>query len=131
MAVSARLTPAQGRKFAFTLGIALTVLGLLSLWRGHTVAPYVLLAPGAVLLVAGAVVPTRLGLIERAWMALGVRISKVMTPVMMTVIYFVVITPFGLAMRALGKNPLTENHRKDSSWVVRTSKRKSNLKRQF
>ena len=49
MAVSARLTPAQGRKFAFTLGIALLVLGAFSLWRGHTIVPYVLLAPGAVL----------------------------------------------------------------------------------
>ena len=132
MAVSTRLTPAQqGRKFAFTLGIALAVLGGLSLWRGHVIAPFVLLVPGAALLLAGLVIPQHLGPIERGWMALGHKLSVVMTPVMMVVLYYVTITPFGLLMRLFGKRPLTENHQPGTAWVDRTKKRQSNLNRQF
>ncbi|MFZ5677486.1 MAG: SxtJ family membrane protein [Pseudomonadota bacterium] len=130
MAVSARLTPAQGRKFAFTLGIALLVLGAFSLWRGHTIVPYVLLAPGAVLLLAGLVIPQHLGPIERAWMALGHKLSVVMTPIVMFVLFFGTITSFGLLMRAFGKRPLTENHQPRTAWVDR-KKPRSDLKRQF
>ena len=132
MAVSTRLTAAaQGRKFAFTLGIALVVLGAFSLWRGHTIAPFVLLVPGAVLLVAGLVIPQHLGPIERAWMALGHKMSVIMTPVLMVVLYYGTITSFGLLMRAFGKQPLTENQQPGTAWVDRGKKRQSDLKRQF
>lgn len=132
MAVSTRLTAAaQGRKFAFTLGIALLVLGGLSLWRGHTIVPFVLLVPGAVLLLAGLVIPQHLGPIERAWMALGHKLSVVMTPVIMFVLYYGVLASFGLLMRAFGKRPLTENHQPGTAWVERGTKRRSDLKRQF
>jgi len=131
MAVSARLSPAQGRKFAFTLGIAFLVLGLLSMWRGHEIAPYFLLVPGGIFLLAGLLVPTRLGAVERAWMGLGHRISIFMAPIMMAVVYFGALMPFGLVMRALGKHPLTENHKKDTAWIPREKKRQSDLKRQF
>lgn len=131
MAVSTGLTAAaQGRKFSFTLGIALLVLGALSMWRGHTIVPYVLLVPGAVLLVAGLIIPQHLGPVERAWMGLGHKIGIVMTPVTMFVIYYGAITSFGLLMRTFGKRPMTENRKPTTSWVDRT-KRKSDLKRQF
>jgi hypothetical protein len=131
MAVSARLSPAQGRKFAFTLVIAFLVLGLLSMWRGHEVAPYFLFVPAGIFLLAGLLVPTRLGPIKRAWMGLGHRISLFMAPVILAVIYFGALTLFGLAMRMMGKRPLTEHHKKDTAWVPREGKRQSNLKRQF
>src|SRR5687768_14371051 len=38
--VPARLTAAQGRRFAFTVGAAFLVLGALLLWRGRAVIAY-------------------------------------------------------------------------------------------
>ena len=132
MAVSTRLSAAaQGRKFAFTLGIALVVLGSFSLWRGHVIAPYVLMVPGVVLLLAGIAIPQHLGPVECAWMGLGHKLSIVMTPIMMFVIYYGAVTPFGLLMRAFGKRPLTENRKADTTWADRGAKRQSNLSRQF
>ena len=107
MATSTRLTARQGRKFAFTLGIALVVLGGLSLWRGHDIVPFFLLVPGAMLFLAGILAPTRLGPVERRWMAFGHFLSRFMSPIVLGVLYFGVLTPFGLAMRLFGKNPLT------------------------
>ena len=64
-------------------------------------------------------------------MAIGHKLSVVMTPVMMVVLYYGTITPFGLLMRAFGKRPLTENHKTGTTWVDRSKKHQSNLNRQF
>lgn len=131
MAAPDRLAVKQGRKFAFTLGIALLVLAGLSFWRGHDIVPLVLAAPGGLLLLAGLVLPGRLGPLERQWMSFGHLLSRFMSPIMLGVVYFGVLTPVGKLMRLFGKNPLTEHHQKDTTWKVRAQKRQSDLTRQF
>ncbi len=132
MAVPTRLSAKQqGRKFAFTLGIALLALGGLSFWRGHEVVPFALLLPGVLLLLAGLVAPAHLGPVERRWMAFGHLVSRFVSPVVLAIIYFGVLTPFGVAMRIFGKHPLTEHRQAATTWTVRTTKRQSDLKRQY
>lgn len=131
MAAPDRLAVKQGRKFAFTLGIALLVLAGLSFWRGHDIVPFVLAAPGGLLLLAGLVLPGRLGPLERQWMSFGHLLSRFMSPIMLGVVYFGVLTPVGKLMRLFDKNPLQEHHQKDTTWKVRAQKRQSDLTRQF
>lgn len=132
MAISAGLSAKQqGRKFAFTLGTALVLLGGLSFWRGHEFAPYVLAVPGAMLLLAGLVAPAYLGPVERRWMAFGHLVSRFMSPIVLAVIFFGVLTPFGVAMRIFGKHPLTEHRQSQTAWVDRKAKRQSDLRRQY
>ena len=72
---------------------------------------------GASLALAGLAVPTRLGGIERAWMAVEHAISKVSTPIFMGVVYFLMLTPTGLAMRLLGRNRLVNARGGSSAWI--------------
>jgi len=131
-AVPARLTAAAGRRFAFTVGTAMLVLGGVVAWRGARWVAWTLGVIGATLLAAGLVAPTRLGPVERAWYALAAAISKVTTPIVMGVLYFVVLTPAGLVMRALGRNPLVRSSSADTAWVRRpVGARRSDLERQF
>src|SRR6185295_3284434 len=97
--VPARLTAAEGRKFGLTVGIAFLALGSFVMWRGKQRTATVLLSLGAVLVVAGLVVPRLLGPVEKAWMGLAHLISKVTTPIFMGVVYFLVITPIGFLRR--------------------------------
>ena len=46
-----------------------------------------------------------LGPVERAWMGLAGIISKVTTPIFMSVVYFVVLTPVGLLRRCSPEAP--------------------------
>ena len=130
--VPARLTAAQGRRFAFTVGAAFLVLAGVLVWRGKRPVAVAFATVGALLLVAGLMAPTRLGPIERAWYALAAAISKVTTPIVMGVLYFVVITPAGLVMRALGRSPLPRPARDASAWVSRPENaRRGDLEHQF
>jgi DMSO reductase anchor subunit len=130
--VPARLTAAQGRRFAFTVGTAMLVLAGVLVWRGKRPVAIALATIGALLIVAGLAAPTHLGPVERAWYALAAAISKVTTPIVMGVLYFVVITPAGLLMRALGRNPLPRPAPGASAWVSRPENaRRGDLERQF
>jgi hypothetical protein len=125
------LTAAEGRKFAFTVGLAFLVLAALTWWRGHPTLRTVFGMTGAVLLLAGAVAPDRLGPVYRGWMALAHAISKVTTPVFMGVVFFVVITPIGLVMRLVGRRPLRHKERDGGFWMAPASGGRSDLQRQF
>jgi hypothetical protein len=93
------------RRFGLVMAGALGALGGLAAWRGKNAA-VVLLAGAAVFAVLAVFLPRLLGPAERAWMALARVLSAVMTHVILTIFYFLVITPFGIVMRIAGRDPL-------------------------
>ena len=131
----ARLTAAQGRKFGLTLSFGFGAIGTLLLWRGAERAAWVLLALGAAMLGAGLLVPTKLGPVERAWMKLGLALSRVTTPIFYTALYLLVITPMGLVRRTFSRSPVARNHGLSSFWIARESRgaedRRQSMERQF
>jgi len=131
MAVHARLTKKEGRKFAFTVGIAFLVVGAISAWRGHQLPPRILWSLGGVLLLAGVLVPTRLGLVYRWWMALGHAVGKVMQPIVIGIMYFGVITPVAVLLRLFGMSPLIHRERDGGFWMPAASDGRSDLESQF
>jgi len=130
--IPARLTAAHGRRFGLTVGIAFLVIAGIPLWREHYKTAAVLGALGTLLVLAGLLVPTRLGPVERGWMRLAHAISKVTTPIVMGIMYLVVMTPFGIGRRLFGGNPLEHSPDEQGFWHARpTERRRSNLSRQF
>ena len=118
--VPAGLTAAEGRKFGLTVGIAFLVLGSFAIWRGKQRTAMVLLSLGGVLVVAGLVVPTLLGPVEKAWMGLAHMISKVTTPIFMGIVYFLVMTPIGFIRRmSVGKMGAPKSS-SESNWTAHT-----------
>lgn len=117
--VPARLTAAEGRKFAFTVGAAFLVLAGLALWRGKPTTASILGALSGILLVAGLVVPARLGPVQRGWMGLAHLLSKVTTPIVLGILYFGVIAPAGFVLRLFGRKSLTQRKDAPTFWVTR------------
>jgi hypothetical protein len=130
--IPARLTPAEGRKFAFTVGAAFFVLGAFVWWRGHLTLATAFGALAGTLVVLGIAVPGHLSGLNRAWMGLAHLISKVTTPIFMGVVYFIVVTPISLLMALFGKRPLRVQSGVATYWSERApDKRRSDLTRQF
>ena len=126
------MTPAEGRRFGLQVGAAFLVLAALLWWRGRVgVAPW-LAGLGGSLVVAGIAIPAHLGPVFRAWMALALVLSKVTTPIFMGVIFFGVIMPIGLVMRALGRSPLRHAGMEGGRWVPREAAgARTSMERQF
>jgi hypothetical protein len=65
--------------------------------------------------------PAALGPLNRLWLKLGLLISKVVSPVVLTILFYTTVTPIGFLMRWSGKDPLRlhRNTAAESYWIVR------------
>jgi hypothetical protein len=102
-------------------------------WRDHPTMMTVFGSLGGALSLAGLVIPTYLGPVERGWMALAHAISKVTTPIVMGVMYIGVLTPIAWLRRGFGGNPMVHQQQAAGYWRVRPEgrRRSNSLQRQF
>ena len=110
----------KGRKFGLTIGLAFSALAGLLVWRAHVPLAVGAGVLGGALLLAALVAPTALVPVERGWMAFAHAVSKVTTPIVMGVVYFIVVAPIGVLMRLVGHHPLRHGA-EGSRWVSRSA----------
>jgi len=65
------------------------------------------------------------------WMKFGVLLGKVISPMVLGLIYFFVITPIGLLMRLIGKDLLKKNFSNNKSYWIKRNKKVGSMKKQF
>ena len=125
---------AELRKFGITLGIVFGLLGSLFLWRGKPYYLY-LFALSGFFLFFGLLFPTLLKPIHKAWMALALILGSIMTRVILSILFYLVITPLGLISKISGKDFLDLKFDKssDSYWILREKVvlEKTNYEKQF
>lgn len=128
---STEFTASEGRKFAFPVGAAFLALSGILFWRDKAMAFQVTMALGTALWVLGLIIPRHLGPVYRGWMKMALMISKVTTPIFMGVVYFVVLTPTGFVMKALGRRPMRHSGDGGTFWHANAERPKSDIRRQF
>ena len=69
--------------------------------------------------------------IKKAWIKLGEILGKIIAPIVMGLIYFIIITPIGLLMRLVGKDVLNLKFNKNDSYWIKRAKNINTMKRQF
>lgn len=113
-----RKTGAELRKFGWVMATALAALTALAWWHGAGWWAWAA-GIGALFLAVGTVLPRALGPVERLWMRIAGALAVVMTTLVLTLTYYLVITPIGLLMRLLGMDQLglRLDRDADSYWV--------------
>jgi len=91
------------RNFGLLVGGVLAALGLAMWARGKGPFPC-FLAPGLVLLALGLALPKVLRPVYIAWMALALALGFVVSQVILTAFFFLVVTPVGWVAACLGKD---------------------------
>jgi len=91
------------RKFGITMFVALGLLGGLFFWRGRDYYTCFLIL-SAVFLFLGIAAPILLWPVHKVWMTLAVVMGWVMTRVIMTILFYLIVTPLGLIARLSGKD---------------------------
>jgi len=113
----------QMRRFGLTVALGLTLIGLLSWYRGHTSVPTVLWTIATVLFLFGLIAPNLLVPIQRVWMGLAIALGWVNTRIILSLLFYAVITPTGVVMRFF-RDPLDRRlgDGRTSYWVKKDSK---------
>ena len=70
--------------------------------------------------------------LNKLWMKFGIFLGSIISPFVMGVVFFMVVTPVGLIMRSLGKDLLRIKKSKSAStyWIDR-EKQNNTMKKQF
>jgi hypothetical protein len=106
------------RSFGISVGSVCGLLALITAWRGHPVAPWVLGSMAAWLIGFGWLRPSSLRIPSRLWWRLAHALGWVNTRVLLSVFFFLVVTPTGLVMRVCGWDPLRRRRAgRGSGWL--------------
>ena len=110
------------RKFGLLVGAVFAALGMLFWWRHKGQYPY-FLWPGIFLMCFGAAVPLALKYIYIAWMSLAIVLGLIVSNLLLTVFFILVITPIGLVGRLFGKDFLRLKIDRNATtyWIPRKS----------
>ena len=69
--------------------------------------------------------------LNKIWFKFGIFLGKIISPLIMGIIFFLVVTPIGLIMRLLGKDVLNLKYNKNKSYWIEKNVPKSKMKNQF
>ena len=101
------------RVFGIVMLAGFGLIGGLSLWTGSRSGAQLRVTLGITLLVLGfvlfmwsLVLPKSLVPVSRAWMRFGETLGTVVSTILLSAVYFVVVTPIGWLMRATGTDPV-------------------------
>ena len=111
------------REFGLVTGAIVAVLfGLFFPWlleRDWPLWPWVIFG---VLAVFGLVTPMALNPVYKIWMRFGLIMSKIMTPLIMSIVFYIVITPVGLFRKVFAKDSLARTFDETDSYRVPSKK---------
>ena len=69
--------------------------------------------------------------LNKLWFKFGIVLGKIISPLIMGIIFFLVVTPTGLIMRLLRKDILNLKYNQNSSYWIEKKGPKSKMKNQF
>ena len=84
-----------------------------------------------IFLILGLINSNLLSPLNKAWFKFGIILGNFVSPIVMSVVFFLVVTPTGIIMRLLGKDLLNlKKNTKETYWVKKDNSN-NNLKNQF
>jgi len=122
------------RSFGIVFFVVFVFAGTWMLLKGQP-AGWFMLASSIILLVIALVRPSILGSLNQAWFKFGLLLSRVVTPLILGVVFFLVVTPMAITRRLLGKDSLNLKFESSlkSYWINRNppGPKPNSMTRQF
>ena len=84
-----------------------------------------------IFLVLGIINSNILSPLNKLWFKFGIFLGKIISPIIMGIIFFLVVTPIGLIMRLIGKDLLNLKYNNYKSYWIEKTGPKSKMKNQF
>ena len=120
----------SNRSFGIVFFIVFLLIGTYPLLNNDHVRIWSLII-SIVFLILGLLNSKILFPLNKIWFKFGILLGKVISPLIMGLIFFVVVTPIGLLMRLFNKDLLNLKFNKSKSYWIEKSEPKSKMKNQF
>ena len=115
-------SPRALRNFGFTVGSVILFFGCELWWRNRG-AGWPLISIGTILILGGGFAPSSLKSVQGPWMIVALALGWIVTRILLTIVFFFVVTPIGLLQRIFGKRVIEVAFKADkaSYWQTRTA----------
>jgi hypothetical protein len=109
------------RKFGIMFSLIFYLLGIY-LYFAETHFSWWPFMAATILLAVSILKPSILIIPNILWLKLGLILGSIVTPVIMTIVYFSTVVPIGIIMKLLGKDmlQLKKSYKKKSYWIIRS-----------
>lgn len=126
----ARVTSAQARKTAFVVAAVLLAIAAWNFYRGRAGIAAIFGSLGALLVIIGLFIPAAARLFHVGWMRFAVALGHINSRILLSLMFYIAITPYGFISRLVGRDPLRRRGKKlESYWIER--KRAKQSREQF
>ncbi len=121
----------QNRSFGLLFFIFFLALALWLLTKKGEINLY-LIAIGLIFLVLGLLNSKILSPLNKAWIKLGEILGRIIAPIVMAIVYFLILTPISLLVRLFGKDLIGMKFSNDiKSYWIKRKKHLGSMDKQF
>ena len=120
----------SNRSFGIVFFIVFFIISLFPLLKGNDIRIWSLLV-SLIFLVLGLINSNILSPLNKLWFKFGLLLGNFISPIVMGLVFFLVVTPTGLFMRFIGKDLLNLKKKNVKSYWIDKTGPKSKMKNQF
>ena len=120
----------SNRSFGIVFFIVFLLIALYPLLKGNDLRIWSLVI-SFIFLVLGSINSKILTPLNRLWFKFGLLLGRFISPLIMGIIFFIVVTPTGIIMRLFKKDLLNLKYNKKKSYWINKSGPKSKMKNKF
>ena len=131
MKAESKIKISSNRSFGLVFFVVFLIVALWPLKSGEDIRIWSL-ALSIIFFILGILNSKLLTPLQRMWFKFGIFLGAIVSPIVMGMIYFLVVTPIGLFMRLLGKDLLKKDKVKNvSTYWIKRDNQNSRMKKQF
>ena len=125
-----KLKTSSNRNFGLVFFIFFFIIGIWPLLNDETLRLWSIII-SFIFLILGLINSSLLTPLNLLWFKFGLFLGKVVSPIVMGVIFFVVVTPTGILMRILKKDLLNLKFTNKTTYWIKKDEIKNTMKNQF
>ena len=127
---SKKIVTSSNKSFGIVFSIFFLIISLYPLFKGNELRTWSLII-SIIFLILGLLNSKILTPLNKLWFKFGILLGNFISPVVMGVVFFAVVTPTSLIMKVLGKDLLNLKKNNKKTYWIEKSKIKSSMKQQF
>ena len=120
----------SNRNFGIVFSIVFLIIAIWPILNQNEIRIWSMII-SLIFLILGLINSKFLSPLNKAWFKFGLILGSIIAPVVMGIVFFLVVTPTGLIMKALGKDILGLKRNKNNTYWLEKDNSNNNLKNQF
>lgn len=128
--INMELKKSSNKSFGVVFFIVFIIIGFWPLLDNETYRLWAIFL-SLIFLILGLINSKLLTPINILWLKFGILLGKIVSPLIMGIIFFAIVTPIAIIMKLLKKDVLNLKFNKNNSYWIEKDKHKSKMKNQF